>query len=104
MKIRAQSYVLGFAAVLCFLDSFLAPKESELGPALTAVMGILLVRRAIIVTPQPMIVIVAGCVLTAQVLAGNHGLVNVNKPAWIALTLVAFACYGFWERIEKLWR
>jgi hypothetical protein len=40
-----------FAAMSCFLDSFLAPKESDPGAALTAVMGILMVRRAVIVTP-----------------------------------------------------
>jgi hypothetical protein len=26
MKLRAQNFVLGFAALACFLDSFLAPK------------------------------------------------------------------------------
>jgi cold shock CspA family protein len=31
------------------------------------------------------IVIIAGCVLTALVLAGNHNVVNINKPFWIAL-------------------
>ena len=51
MQLRAQNYVLGFAAALCFLDTFLAPIESDPGPPLTAVMGILLVRRAVIVTP-----------------------------------------------------
>ena len=51
MQLRAQNYVLGFAAALCFFDGFLAPKDSDPGPALTAVMGILLVRRAVIITP-----------------------------------------------------
>jgi hypothetical protein len=45
MKLRAQNYVLGFAALLCLIDGFLAPKGSDPGPALTAVTGILLVRR-----------------------------------------------------------
>jgi hypothetical protein len=104
MKIPAQCFILGFAAVLCFLDSLLAPRGGDPGPALTAVMGILLVRRAIIVTPQSAVVIIAGCVLAGVAVLGNHGLVNVNRPIWIGLTVIAFVCYGLWERIEKLSR
>jgi hypothetical protein len=104
MKIPAQCFVLGFAALLCFLDAFLAPKGGDPGPALTAVMGILLVRRAIIVTPQSAVVIVAGCVLAGLAVVGNHEVVRINNTIWIGLTLIAFVCYGLWERIEKLWR
>ena len=95
--------MLGLAAVLCFVDAFLASKGSDPGPALTAVMGILLVRRAIIVTTQPTVVIAAGCALAALAIAGNHALVNINNWAWIALVLIAGVCYALWERIEKLW-
>jgi hypothetical protein len=104
MKLRAQNFVLGFAAVLCFLDSFLASKESDPGRAASAVMGILLVRRAVIVTPQSAVVIFAGCVLAGLVIVGNHRFVNINNLIWIALLLIAAVCYGLWERIEKLWR
>jgi hypothetical protein len=45
VKIPAQCFVLGFAALACFLEAFLAPRGSDPGPALTAVMGLLLVRR-----------------------------------------------------------
>jgi hypothetical protein len=104
MKIPVQSSVLGFAAVLCFLDSFLAPKGSDPGPALTAVMGILLVRRAVIVTPQSAVVIFAGCVLAGLMVVGNHSFVNLNRPIWMGLILILFVCYGLWERIERLWK
>ena len=104
VRIPAQCFVLGFAAVLCFVDSFLAPKGNDPGPALTAVMGILLVRRAIIVTPQSAVVICAGCVLAILAVAGNHGFANINEPIWIALILSAGVCYALWERIEKLWK
>jgi hypothetical protein len=104
MKIPAQSFVLGFAALVCFLEIVFAPRESDPGPILAVVMGILLVRRAIIVTPQPTVVIVAGCVLAALTVAGDHSLVNINSPIWIVLILIAFVCYGLWERIEKLFR
>jgi hypothetical protein len=104
VKVPAQCFVLGFAALVCFLDAFLAPRGSDPGSALTAVMGLLLVRRAIIVTAQSLVVIVAGCVLAGLAVAGDHGLVNINKPIWIALMLIAFVCYGLWERIEKLFR
>ena len=104
MELRAQNYVLGLAAVLCFADCFLAPRNSDPGPALTAVMGILLLRRAVIITPQSAVVILAGCVLATLVVIGNHSFVNINAPVWIGLILVAFVGYGFWERIEKLFR
>ena len=103
MKIPVQSFVLGFAAVLCFLDSFLAPKGSDPGPILTAVMGILLVRRAVIVTPQSAVVIFAGCVLAGLMVVGNHSFVNLNRPIWMGMILILFVCYGLWERIERLW-
>jgi hypothetical protein len=103
MKLRAQNFVLGFAAVLCFLDAFLTPKGSDPGPTITAVMGIVLIRRAIIVTPQPRIVIVAGCILGALIVVSNHELVDISTPVWGVLMLVAAVCYAFWERIEKLW-
>jgi hypothetical protein len=103
LKIRAQSVVLGLAAVLCFVDAFVARKGSDPGPALTAVMGILLVRRAIIITAQPTVVIAAGCALAGLAIAGNHALVNINNWVWIALVLIASVCYALWERIEKLW-
>jgi len=65
-------------------------------------MGILLVRRAVIITPQSPVVIFAGCALAALAVVGNHALVNLNRPTWIGLTLIAFVCYGFWERIAKI--
>jgi hypothetical protein len=104
MKIPAQCFVLGFAALLCFVDGFLAPKGSDPGPALTAVMGILLVRRAVIVTPQSTVVIVAGCALAGLAVFGNHEVVHLNSTIWIVLILIAGVCYGLWERIEKLFR
>ena len=104
MKLRAQNYVLGLAAVLCFGDSFLAPHNGDPGPVLTAVMGILLIRRAIIVTPQSAFVILAGCVLATLMVMGNHSFVNTNAPVWMGVILVAFIVYGFWERIKRLAR
>jgi|ERR1017187_5394818 hypothetical protein len=103
MHFRAQNFVLGLAALVCFVDAFVA-RGDDPGPALTAVLGILLVRRALVISPQSPLVIIAGWVLTALVLAGNHSVVNINKPLWIVLTLAAFAFFGWWERIVKLWR
>jgi hypothetical protein len=102
MKIGAQNLALSLAAAACFLDSFLAKGEDP-GPLLTAVFGILLVRRAVVVTRQSPVVIIAGCALTAMIIAGNHGWININKPMWIALVLLGFVCFGWWERIQKLW-
>jgi len=104
VKIRLHSWVLGIGTLICFAEVVYAPQESDPGPWLTAVLGLLLLRRAIIATPQPTVVILSGCFLTAFIVAGNHGLLNINKSVGIILILVGFAGFGFWERIEKLWK
>ncbi len=71
---------------------------------MTAVMGIVLVRRAVIITPQSAVVIVAGCILAALVVVSNHELVHMSTLVWSVLMLLAAVCFGLWERIEKLWK
>jgi|ERR1700722_138429 len=78
MHLRAQNFVLGLAALVCFVDAFVA-KGDDPGPAITAVLGILLVRRALVISPQSPLVIIAGCGLTALVIAGNHSVVNISN-------------------------
>ncbi len=63
-----------------------------------------MIRRAIVISPQPTIVAVAGCVMTALVLVGDHALVHINNPIWIVLMLISAVCYALWERIEKTWK
>ena len=104
VKIPPHSWILGVGTLICFTEVAYAPKDSDPGPWVTAVLGILLLRRAIIVTPQPEVVVLSGCFLTALMVAGNHGFLNINKPAWIGLMFVGFAVFGFWERIKKLWK
>jgi hypothetical protein len=104
VKIRLHSWVLGIATLICFAEVTYAPKDSDPGPWVTAVLGLLLLRRAIIATPQPTVVVLSGCFLTAFMVVGNHGFLNINKPVGIILILVGFAGFGFWERIEKLWK
>jgi hypothetical protein len=104
LKIRPHSWVLGIGTLICFAEVFYAPTDSDPGPWVAAVLGILLLRRAIIATPQPTVVILSGCFLTAFVVLANHGLLNISKPVGIGLMLVGFVGFGFWERIEKLWK
>lgn len=104
MKASFCRSILGVGTVACFADAVYGPRGGDPGPWLTAVLGILLLRRAIITVSQPAIVILSAVFLTTLVVAGNHGLLNINKPVWIGFTLVAFTCYGFWERIEKVWK
>jgi hypothetical protein len=103
MRYRTQTFVLSIAALLSLADVFLAPRDRDPGPWAAAVLAILLVRRAIITTHQPTVVILAGCMLTILLLAGNHRLLNVNEPIWLAFVLVSGICYAFWERIERFW-
>jgi hypothetical protein len=104
MKLRLPNSLLIIAMVISFAEVPYAPRDSAPGPWLTAGMGVILLRRAIIPTPQPSPVILWGCVLTALVVAGDHNLLNVNKSVWIGLILVAGVVYAFWERFEKLWK
>jgi hypothetical protein len=104
LKIRPHSWVLGIGTLICFAEVVHGPTGSDPGPWVTAVLGILLLRRAIIATPQPTVVVLSGCFLTLLVVAANHGLLNINKPLWIGFMLAGFAGFGFWERIEKLWK
>ena len=104
MRVRLQTFLLGSGAIACFGEAALAPRGSDPGPWAAGVLGILLLRRAIITARQPSVVVVCGCLLTAIVVAGDHGLLNINQPAWIVITLIGFACFGFWERIERLWK
>jgi|ERR1700683_1782959 len=103
-RIYVPNTLLTIGALLCFADLVYAPRNSDPGPLVTAVLGILLLRRAITSARQPVAVILSGCILVTLMLTGNHGLLDGNKLAWIVVMLVAFACFGFWERIEKLWK
>jgi len=93
--------LLTIAALVCFFDIGWAPKDSDPGPWVTAGMGLVLMRRAIITTPQPPVVIFSGCFLAAAAVTSNHGIVSSNSPAWLLSVLVTGICYAFWERIVK---
>jgi hypothetical protein len=67
-------------------------------------MGILLLRRAIIAEPQPAPVVASGLVLAALSVGSNHGFLNANTLTWIGLVLVAGVFFGWWERLESLWK
>ena len=73
MKIRLPNSLLVVGAIACFAEAIFAPMHKDPGPLLTAVLGILLIPRAMAAeTPQP--VIVSGCLLAALIVAGDHGL------------------------------
>ncbi len=100
--LRSNS-LLTIAAVVCFADVGWAPKDSDPGPWVTAGLGLVLMRRAIIITPQPPMVIFSGCFLAVAAVASNHAFLNSHNPAWLVSFVVAGVFYAFWERIEKLW-
>ena len=103
MKHYFQTSFLAIGTIICFAEIFLAPKGSDPGPWAAAILAIVLLRRAIITTQQPAVAILAGCILTVLLLAGDHGLLNVNRPAWLGLIVAAGICCAFWERLERLW-
>jgi len=104
MKLRTQTFLLSMAAIISFADVFLAPKESDPGPWAAAGLGLVLLRRVLIRAQQPAMAILSGCFLTILLVAGNHGLLNVNRPVWLGLIITAGICYAFWEKIARLGR
>jgi len=103
-----------FAAVICFAELANVPWHGPLidvfeppgmdpGPWVTAVWGLLLVRRGLAVKDPPALVVVSGCFVATLMVVENHSLLKQNNFIFIPLVLLAMACFGFWERIEKLW-
>lgn len=89
--------------MISFAEIFLAPKGSDPGPWAAAILGVLLLRRAITPAKQSALAIVAGCLLVTLLVAADHGFLNVNRLAWIGVLVVVGFGYAFGERIEKLW-
>lgn len=102
--IRIQSAVLWGAAAACFADAVFASGAYDPGRVVVGVMGILLVRRAVVRVPQPHVVIASGCLLAAFMIVSNLGWINGNEPGWIVFMVLGFVCYALWERIEGLWK
>jgi hypothetical protein len=102
-KLRVPNTMLVVAAFFCFADITYAPKNSDPGPLVSAVLGILLLRRALYANP-PLMVIIPGYFLAALVVAGNHGLLHGSILVWVVLMLVGFACFALFERkrIERI--
>lgn len=104
MRVRLPNWILLISALVCFSEIANAPRNSDPGPWLAAVLGILLLRRGILTVLQPIPVVISGCLLAALALAGDHALLNINQPKWIGITLALFTCYGLWERLERIWK
>ncbi len=102
-RFRVLNSMLVVAAAISFVDIGYAPKNSDPGPLVTAVLGVLLLRRALYARP-PVMVVISGYFLTALVVAGNHGALEGNKLVWVALMLLGFACFVLFEkkRIERI--
>jgi hypothetical protein len=94
---------LTVGTIVSFAEVVLAPRNSDPGPWASAILGVLLLRRAIIKTPQPAVAIISGAFLTALLVVGNHGFVNINRPAWIVSTVVVGLGFAFGEKIEEFW-
>ena len=87
----------------CFVEVFRAPHGSDPGPWAAAILGVVLLPRAVITAHQPRIVIASGWILILLLLAGDHGFLNINSPEWLALIILAGICYAFCEKLQRLW-
>lgn len=103
MKHYLQTFFLIGAAIISFAEALVAPRSSDPGPWAAAILGVVLLRRAIITAQQPALAILSGCMLTVLLVAGDHGLLNVNNPAWLVLIVLTGIGYAFAEKIERLW-
>ena len=103
MKDRLPNWLLVLAAAICFAEAAKFPKNDP-GLVATAVMGLFLLLRGSTTAPQSPVVTVAGWILAALAVTSDEGLLNVNDALWIGVILIAFVAFGFWQRIEKLWK
>lgn len=104
MKIQLADALLLFPAAICFAEIVRAPQNSDPGPLITAALGIFLLLRGLAAAPQPAVVILSGYVLAGIAVGSNHGIMNGNSILWIGLFVLAAIGFGFWERIQKLWK
>jgi hypothetical protein len=101
-RARLPNHLLVAGAAACFAEALFRQKHSDPGAAATAVWGIILVIRAVAAAEVPLSVAVSGCLVAVFTVCADRGIVDGNRPVWIAAFLIGAACFG-WERIRRLW-
>jgi hypothetical protein len=101
---RPRNALLFLPAAVCFLQAAQTPWGADPGPVITGVMGLFLVTRAIAAAPMPIPVVVSGYILAAVMVAADRGFLKEHVAFWLLVMLVGFACFGWWGKIEKLWK
>jgi|SRR6185437_13962 len=103
-RVNISRTTMVVAMAICLAEAAKFPHHDP-GTAATVVMGILLLRRVLTVF-QPAAVVISGCVLTAIIILGDQGKVDIERHLWFwfPVIIVAFVIFGFWERIERLWK
>jgi len=104
MKTQLSNSLVLLAATACFVDAVHHPEDSLTGPMLSAVLGFILMLRGFAATPRPAGAILSGCILAALSVGSDQGFLNDNSLWYIGLFILAGVGFGFWERIEKVWK
>lgn len=102
MRYHPQNGVLVAAAIACFVQALYTPWGNEdPGALITGAVGIYLLTRGVAAAGQPALVVAAGCVLAALVIAGDRRILNVNAPVWVVVVLLAFVGFGWGGKIKN---
>jgi hypothetical protein len=109
MKFHLPGWIILMLSAICFADALhlgsgvwgnpLANTWS--GAMNSVVLGMIFFIHGLNTGPRRADVVVAACVVAGLNLAENHGILDENRPIWIALFLLAAIVYirGAW--IEK---
>ncbi len=68
---------------------------------LTFTLAFFLLIRPYQVLPQSVTTFVGGCIAVAIVVAGNRGLINYDRLAWVAVEMLGYFFFLFGGRIEN---
>ena len=90
-------------AAICFGEAARLPKNDP-GPILTGVMGLLMLLKYAKATPQLTPLVLSRCLLVAIIVAGDEGMIDINRWGWTLTVLVAWIPAIFWPKILKLWK
>ncbi len=101
MVIRVGNMILRLAAVLCVWSAITVPPDRRTEGILTFTLAFFLLLRPYQVLPQSITTFVGGCILVAIVVAGNRGLINYDKLAWVAVMVLGYFFFLFGGRIEN---
>ncbi len=109
IRLQMPNVLLIPPAIICFLEGAREPLRQIFTvsgdplPLEIAFLGSLLVGRSLWSKRLPVPVVVSGYVLTAVSVGMDRGVIADNF-GWAAVVLAGFACFGWWRKVERIWK